>query len=167
MQAHEDALALLTSAPQKTTNTSTENLLSIYGAQEDRDPVRETFDTTHRKTILEELSDILQLRSRLQQIGATFSDNGELLTYGDPSSPLEFEAMVRLSPLYDEQWSAFFADNYVPPDHGSADKQLWSGLRTLKKLLRNEGVILAGSISGILLGIQARSCEGYVVPMMS
>jgi hypothetical protein len=118
-----------------------ENLLSIYDAQENCDPVREIFETTHPKTILEELSDILQLRGRLQQMGATFSDNGELLTYGDPSSPLEFEAMVRLGPLYDEQWSAFFVDNYVPPDHGSTDKQLWSGLRTLKKLLRNEGVV--------------------------
>jgi hypothetical protein len=117
-----------------------ENLLNIYGAQDNKES-RETFEPSQRKTILEELSDILHLRGRLQQMGATFADNGELLTYGNPPSPSEFGDMIRLGPSYNEQWSAFFVSSYEPPDHGGANEQLWAGLRTLKKLLRNEGVV--------------------------
>ncbi|CAN9295991.1 unnamed protein product [Alternaria alternata] len=117
MQAHEEALALLTSAPQKTSHASMENLLSIYGAQ--RDVIY------YRKTILEELSEILHLRGHLQQMGATFSDKGEMLTYGNPSSPKEFEAMIRLGPLYDDQWNSFFTETYEPSDSGTRnDTQL-------------------------------------------
>jgi hypothetical protein len=141
MQAHEEALALLTSAPQKTSNASMENLLSIYGAQEGCNLLRESVDTIQRKTILEELSEILHLRGRLQQMGATFSDKGEMLTYGNPSSPKEFEAMIRLGPLYDDQWKSFFIETYEPSDSGGKNAQLWDGLRTLKKLLQNEGVV--------------------------
>ncbi|RYN95537.1 hypothetical protein AA0119_g8628 [Alternaria tenuissima] len=141
MQAHEEALALLTSAPQKTSNASMKNLLSIYGAQEGCNLLRESVDTIQRKTILEELSEILHLRGRLQQMGATFSDKGEMLTYGNPSSPKEFEAMIRLGPLYDDQWNSFFIETYEPPDSGGKNAQLWAGLRTLKKLLQNEGVV--------------------------
>jgi hypothetical protein len=141
MQAHEEALALLTSAPQKTSNASMENLLSIYGVQEGCNQLRESVDTIQRKTILEELSEILHLRGRLQQMGATFSDKGEMLTYGDPSSPKEFGAMIRLGPLYDDQWNSFFIETYEPPDSGGKNAQLWAGLRTLKKLLQNEGVV--------------------------
>jgi hypothetical protein len=139
MQAHEEALALLTSAPQKTSHASMENLLSIYGAQEGCNLLRESVDTIQRKTILEELSEILHLRGHLQQMGATFSDKGEMLTYGNPSSPKEFEAMIRLGPLYDDQWNSFFTETYEPSDSGSKSAQLWAGLRTLKKLLQNEG----------------------------
>ena len=141
MQAHEEALALLTSAPQKTSNASMENLLSIYGAQEGCNLLHESVDTIQRKTILEELSEILHLRGRLQQMGATFSDKGEMLTYGNPSSPNEFEAMIRLGPLYDDQWNSFFIETHEPPDSGGKNAQLWAGLRTLKKLLQNEGVV--------------------------
>ncbi|KAB2105018.1 hypothetical protein AG0111_0g7130 [Alternaria gaisen] len=141
MQAHEEALALLTSAPQKTSNASMENLLSIYGVQEGCNQLCESVDTIQRKTILEELSEILHLRGRLQQMGATFSDKGEMLTYGDPSSPKEFGAMIRLGPLYDDQWNSFFIETYEPPDNGGKNAQLWAGLRTLKKLLQNEGVV--------------------------
>ncbi|KAH8631245.1 hypothetical protein IG631_12927 [Alternaria alternata] len=141
MQAHEEALALLTSAPQKTSNASMENLLSIYGAQEGCNLLRESVDAIQRKTILEELSEILHLRGRLQQMGATFSDQGEMLTYGNPSSPKEFEAMIRLGPLYDDQWNSFFIETYEPPDSGGKNAQLWANLHTLKKLLQNEGVV--------------------------
>ncbi|OWY51352.1 hypothetical protein AALT_g4638 [Alternaria alternata] len=141
MQAHEEALALLTSAPQKTSNASMENLSSIYGAQEGCNLSHESVDTIQRKTILEELSEILHLRGRLQQMGATFSDNGEMLTYGNPSSPKEFEAMIHLGPLYDDQWNSFFIETYEPSDSGGKNAQLWAGLRTLKKLLQNEDVV--------------------------
>ncbi|RYO44822.1 hypothetical protein AA0113_g10753 [Alternaria arborescens] len=141
MQAHEEALALLTSAPQKTSNASMENLLSIHGAQEGCNLLCESVDTIQRKTILEELSEILHLRGRLQQMGATFSDKGEMLAYGNPSSPKEFEAMIRLGPLYVDQWNSFFIETYEPSDSGGKSAQLWAGLRTLKKLLQNEGVV--------------------------
>ncbi|CAN9365569.1 unnamed protein product [Alternaria alternata] len=141
MQAHEEALAFLTSAPQKTSNASMENLLSIYGAQEGCNLLRESVDTIQRKTILEELSEILYLRGRLEQMGATFSHKGEMLTYGNPSSPKEFEAMIRLGPLYDDQWNSFFTETYEPSDSGDKNAQLWAGLRTLEKLLQNEGVV--------------------------
>ncbi|OAG14462.1 hypothetical protein CC77DRAFT_1082713 [Alternaria alternata] len=125
MQAHEEALALLTSTPQKTSHASMENLLSIYGAQQGCNLSRESVDTIQRKTILEELSQILHLRGRLQQMGATFSDQGEMLTYGNPSSPKEFEAMIRLGPLYDDQWNSFFIETYEPSDSGAQnDAQL-------------------------------------------
>jgi hypothetical protein len=141
MQAHEEALALLTSAPQKTSDASMDNLLSIYGAQEGCNLLRESVDTIQRKTILEELSEILHLRGRLQQMGATFSDKGEMLTYGNPPSPKEFEAMTRLGPLYVDRWNSFFIETYEPSDSGGKNAQLWAGLRTLKKLLQNEGVV--------------------------
>ncbi|KAI4701788.1 hypothetical protein J4E89_010633 [Alternaria sp. Ai002NY15] len=141
MQAHEDALALLTGSPVKTTETGMEHLLSVYGAQEICEPTNETCHTTQRKTILDELAEILNLRGRLQQMGATFSDNGELLTYGNPYASTEFQIMLRLGPMYEEQWNSFFVDNYEPPDHGGADKQLWSDLRTLKRVLRHEGIV--------------------------
>jgi len=141
MQAHEDALALLTGSPVKTTETGMEHLLSVYGAQEICEPTNETCHTTQRKTILDELAEILHLRGRLQQMGATFSDNGELLTYGNPYASTEFQIMLRLGPMYEEQWNSFFIDNYEPPDHGGADRQLWSDLRTLKRVLRNEGIV--------------------------
>ncbi|CAN9259080.1 unnamed protein product [Alternaria alternata] len=118
MQAHEEALALLTSAPQKTSSVSMETLSSIYGAPEGCSLLRESVDTIQRKTILEELSEILHLRGRLQQMGATFSDKGEMLTYGNPFSPKEFEAMIRLGPLYDDQWKSFFIETYEPSDSG-------------------------------------------------
>jgi hypothetical protein len=141
MQAREDTLALLTSDPKEITETAMEHLLSMYNSQEDRESVGETFVTNQRKTILGELSEILHLRGRLQQMGATFSANGELLTYGNPYSPSEFEAMLHLGPMYEEQWSAFFIENYVPFDHGGANSQMWSSLRNLKKALQNEGVV--------------------------
>ncbi|KAI4609169.1 hypothetical protein J4E83_008811 [Alternaria metachromatica] len=141
MQAHEDALALLTGSPAKTTETGMEHLLSVYGAQEICELANETCPTTQRKTILDELAEILHLRGRLQQMGATFSDNGELLTYGNPYASTEFQTMLRLGPMYEEQWNSFFIDNYEPPDHGGADRQLWCDLRTLKRVLRNEGIV--------------------------
>jgi hypothetical protein len=143
MQAREDTLALLTGSPEKTTESAMEHLLSMYGAQENLDPVREKCDKTQRKTILDELSEILHLRGRLQQMGATFAINGELLTYGNPHSPSEFQAMLRLGPMYEEQWNTFFVENYVLPDYGDADCQLWSDLRTLKRVLQNEGLVFS------------------------
>ena len=141
MQAHEEALALLTSAPQKISNASMGNLLSIYDAQEGCDLLRESVDTVQCKTILEELSEILHLRGRLQQMGAIFSDKGEILTYGNPSSPKEFKAMIHLGPLYVDQWNSFFIETYEPSDRGGKSAQLWAALRILKRLLQNEGVV--------------------------
>ncbi|KAI4649691.1 hypothetical protein J4E93_004011 [Alternaria ventricosa] len=141
MQAHEDALALLTGSPVKTMETGMEHLLSVYDAQEICEPTNETCHATQRKTILDELAEILHLRGRLQQMGATFSDNGELLTYGNPYASTEFQTMIRLGPMYEEQWNSFFTDNYEPPDHRGANRQLWSDLRTLRRVLRNEGIV--------------------------
>ncbi|KAI8943722.1 hypothetical protein NX059_001701 [Plenodomus lindquistii] len=80
--------------------------------------------------------DSLLHRERLESLGATFSDDDELLTYGIPSSPSDFEDMIRyLGPRYDAGWmSSRRADN------STSDSHMWPDLRVLKKVLLNEGV---------------------------
>jgi hypothetical protein len=152
MQSNEDTLAQLTSGPQDASETSMSSLLSAYGQQEEeeeqqrRDTMhrRTTFQPAERTAILDDLSDMLHLRGRLQQMGASFSASGELLTYGNPPSPIDFEAMLKLGPMYEEQWAMFFVEGYVPNRFSGEDEDgtgnMWSDLRTLKKMLQNEGV---------------------------
>jgi hypothetical protein len=85
---------------------------------------------------LQDLSNLLYTRGRLQELGCTFTLRGELLTYGYPASLQEFEQLLRLGPIYDEQWIALFTE--TPPSH--VETALWSDLRTLKRVLSNEGV---------------------------
>ena len=143
---NEDTLAALTSSPSDATAPSMSSLLQAYGEQENlrSERRRTTFVPAQRTAILDELSDILHLRGRLQQMGASFSGSGELLTYGNPPSPTDFEAMLKLGPMYEEQWNTFFVEGYVPKRDSSDENgtgHMWSDLRTLKKILQNEGVV--------------------------
>jgi hypothetical protein len=148
MQSNEDTLAALTSGPEHSSETSMESLLNSYGEQNNLNRAsthrRTTFQPAQRTAILDDLSDILHLRGHLQQMGCNFSSSGQLLTYGNPPSPTDFEDMLKLGPLYEEQWATFFVEGYVP-NRGSSDEDitgyLWSYLRTLKKMLQNEGVV--------------------------
>jgi hypothetical protein len=87
---------------------------------------------------LQDLSELLYTRGRLQELGCTFSEPGELITYGGPPSLKESEQLLRLGPIYDEQWASFFCrpDSPFPGD----DPSMWSDMRTLKRVLGNEGV---------------------------
>jgi hypothetical protein len=148
MQSNEDTLAALTSGPEHSSKTSMESLLNSYGEQNNLHRAstrrRTTFQPAQRTAILDDLSDILHLRGRLQQMGCNFSGSGELLTYGNPPSPTDFEDMLKLGPMYEEQWATFFVEGYVP-NRGSTDEEstghMWSDLGTLKKMLQNEGVV--------------------------
>ncbi|KAI1587656.1 hypothetical protein PtrCC142_012108, partial [Pyrenophora tritici-repentis] len=98
----------------------------------------QSFQFTERTPILNNLADILNLRGRLQQMGANFNSSGELLTYGNPESPSEFKSMLKFGPLYEEQWNMFFDADYVPVAEGD----MWSKYRTLKKKLNNKDIVL-------------------------
>jgi hypothetical protein len=142
---NEETLAALTSSPENSSETSVESLLNTYSDQEHlrAERRRTTIQPAQRTAILDDLSDILYLRGHLQQMGASFSSSGELLTYGNPPSPTDFEDMLKLGPMYEEQWATFFVEGYVPHSSGSEDGDgyLWSDFRTLKKMLSNEGVV--------------------------
>lgn len=86
---------------------------------------------------LSDLSNILQLRGRLQEMGTTFTPEGDILTYGDPPVQAEFEQMLRLGTWYDEQWNMFFNPDSATED---ATRDLWADLKVLKKMLQNEGI---------------------------
>ncbi|KAF1834595.1 hypothetical protein BDW02DRAFT_524951, partial [Decorospora gaudefroyi] len=141
MHSDEDTLALLSSSAD-TTETSMDSLLSAYGEHEENrisTPRTSTLQLAQGTSILDDLADILHLRGRLQQMGATFSPSGQLLTYGNPASPTDFESMLNLGPMYEEQWNTFFVKDYV--SNRASDANMWSDLRTLKKMLQNEGVV--------------------------
>ncbi|KAJ4350965.1 hypothetical protein N0V95_004249 [Ascochyta clinopodiicola] len=86
---------------------------------------------------LSDLSSILHLRGRLQEMGTTFTAEGEMLTYGNPPLNADLEQMLRLGTLYDEQWNMFFTSHEVSQDVKS---NLWSDMKVLQKMLRNEGI---------------------------
>ncbi|KAF2024599.1 hypothetical protein EK21DRAFT_104565 [Setomelanomma holmii] len=88
---------------------------------------------------LDDLSNLLFTRGRLQELGSTFTELGELITYGNPESRTDFDHMMRLGPIYDEQWEMFFVDPQA--QQVQDDPQMWPDLRTLKRVLRNEGVV--------------------------
>ncbi|KAF2855219.1 hypothetical protein T440DRAFT_539390 [Plenodomus tracheiphilus IPT5] len=81
--------------------------------------------------------DTLILRGRLEAMGSTFSDAGELLTYGNPLSQPDFQDMIlHLGPLYDTEW--VLSVGGPPPNAAS---HMWPDLRVLKKVLLNEGTL--------------------------
>ncbi|KAF9701098.1 hypothetical protein EKO04_000423 [Ascochyta lentis] len=86
---------------------------------------------------LDDLSNILYLRGRLQEMGSTFTAEGEMLTYGNPPLNADLEQMLRLGAMYDDQWNVFFT-NYEVKQDSSYD--LWSDLKVLKRMLQNEGI---------------------------
>ncbi|CAE7194433.1 hypothetical protein HRS9139_08733 [Pyrenophora teres f. teres] len=140
MQAHADTLAILESGTQEGLDSFIDTVIVSYGGHQDEAVVDirpQSVQHTERSSILEDITDILNLRGRLQQMGATFDPSGELLTYGNPELPSEFNSMLKLGPLYPEQWNTFFVSDYMP----AAGGDMWSELRTLKKMLNNEGVV--------------------------
>jgi hypothetical protein len=87
---------------------------------------------------LDDLSNFLYTRGRLQEMGCTFTPLGELISYGAPGWRDMFDDMLRLGPIYDEQWKMFFVNG----ESQSANEcdGMWSDLKTLKKMLVNDGV---------------------------
>ena len=86
---------------------------------------------------LDDLSQMLHVRGRLQDMGTTSSPEGEMLTYGNPPLNAELEQMLRLGSMYDEQWNMFFRGGNTADMAGN---ELWPDLKVLKKMLQNEGV---------------------------
>jgi hypothetical protein len=89
-------------------------------------------------TTLQDLSNLLYTRGRLQELGCTFDTMGELLTYGYPMTLKENEQLLRLGPIYDEQWSFFFSSAHTIRSDG--DTVMWADIRTPKRVLINESV---------------------------
>jgi hypothetical protein len=85
---------------------------------------------------LQDLSNLLYTRGRLEELGCRFTTRGELVTYGHPANLGEFEQLLRLGPVYDEQWTSLFAE--TPPF--VVDSAMWPDMRTLKRVLSNESV---------------------------
>lgn len=94
--------------------------------------------TEEQISTLQDLSELLYTRGRLQELGCTFTDLGELITYGDPPNLKECEQLLRLGPVYDEQWASFFRHPEDPFPNN--EPNMWSDMRTLKRVLANEGV---------------------------
>lgn len=94
-----------------------------------------------------DFSKFVQTHDQLKQLGCLFSEEGELIGYGHPESRTDFDKMLRMGPIYDEQWTVFFSEqtcahseyslSTVSSKDGTA---LWADLRTLKKVLAKEGV---------------------------
>jgi hypothetical protein len=96
------------------------------------------FGSEQNMSTLQDLSNLLYTRERLQELGCTFTPQGELSTFGDSTRLREVEQLLRLGPIYDEQWTMFFNSGQTPvPEEEVA---MWSDMRTLKRVLANEGV---------------------------
>jgi hypothetical protein len=96
------------------------------------------FGSEKHMPTLQDLSNLLYTRGRLQELGCTFTDMGELITYGYPVTLKENEQLFRLGPIYDEQWSSFFSTAHTIRTDG--DAVMWADIRTLKRVLVNDGV---------------------------
>jgi hypothetical protein len=59
--------------------------------------------TEEQMAVLQDLSELLYTRGCLQELGCTFTDLGELTTYGNPPTLKESELLLRLGSIYDEQ----------------------------------------------------------------
>ena len=88
---------------------------------------------------LGDLSQLLLFRGRLQETGCTFSPEGEMLTYGNPTSDADFQQMLHLGPLYDEKWMKYFNRDSAGVENG-----LGPDTRVLKRMLQNEGIKFDG-----------------------
>jgi hypothetical protein len=119
------------------------------------------FGSEQNMSSLQDLSNMLYTRGRLQELGCTFTAPGALLTYGHPATLHEFEQLLRLGPIYDEQWTLFFNREAVQhPDDG-----MWADMRTLKRVLTNEGVEFGQDHRRLTFGSgslkQHRLCVAY------
>ncbi|KAJ8113938.1 hypothetical protein OPT61_g4059 [Boeremia exigua] len=113
--------------------------LGPLNVQDSYTPDRIDFALNHeskRTYGLDDLSQILNLRGRLQEMGTTFSPEGEILTLGNPLLDSDLEQMFRLGSMYDEQWDMFFKSGR----NEAADAAIWPVLRMLKKTLQAEGI---------------------------
>ncbi|KAF1918228.1 hypothetical protein BDU57DRAFT_555858 [Ampelomyces quisqualis] len=97
------------------------------------------FGSEQNMSTLQDLSNLLYTRGRLQELGCTFTIHGELSTFGNPTRLQEFEQLLRLGPIYDEQWMMFF--NKAQAAVSVEEAMMWSDMRTLKRVLTNEGVV--------------------------
>ena len=154
MQSNDPTLALLTGAPQELpshSEESTSNRLSeetISTPERDAMTIENLADEPRIELVvddydqlienIDDVSSIFYLRERLQQMGAMFSPSGELKVYGHPSPRSEFEQMLRLGPMYAEQWNMFFLNGQTTDSDNTAE--MWPDLRTLKKMLISEGL---------------------------
>jgi hypothetical protein len=112
---------------------------------------------------LGDLSQLLLFRGRLQETGCTFSPEGEMLTYGNPTSDADFQQMLHLGPLYDEKWIKYFNR-----DSAAVEDGLGPDIRVLKRMLQNEGIKFDGqhqrtSYISKLSPKLLRLCEQYDV----
>ncbi|KAJ4311272.1 hypothetical protein N0V94_008029 [Neodidymelliopsis sp. IMI 364377] len=87
---------------------------------------------------LDDLSKILHLRGQLQEMGTTFTAEGEMLTYGNPPMNEDLEQMIRLGAMYDVQWNSFFTGK---DSNGGSGEDLWQDLKVLKRMLQNENIV--------------------------
>jgi hypothetical protein len=129
----------------------------------DRRAELQLFGSETQMSKLQDLSNLMFTRGRLQELGCTFSEVGKLLTYGDPSSLKEWDRLLRLGPIYDEQWALFFPAPLGQQDNDTAD--MWSDLRTLKRVLANDGVAFGGRHRRLTRGDRSgkllRLCAAY------
>ncbi|KAF2627012.1 hypothetical protein BU25DRAFT_491539 [Macroventuria anomochaeta] len=93
--------------------------------------------TSKQAPNLDGLRQILHLRGRLQEMGTTFTAEGEMQTYGNPPLNADLEQMLRLGSIYDEQWNMFFDGSNAP----EVESNLWPDLKVLKNMLQNDGVL--------------------------
>jgi hypothetical protein len=114
-----------------------------HGGKEVTDPEKKAelqlFGSEKHMAALQDLSNLLYTRRRLQELGCTFTTMGELVTYGYPVTLKENEQLFRLGPIYDEQWSSFFSTAHTIRRDG--DFVMWADMRTLKRVLANENII--------------------------
>ncbi|KAH7089966.1 hypothetical protein FB567DRAFT_521982 [Paraphoma chrysanthemicola] len=111
----------------------------VRNADEAQRARAQVFNTSRPKANLDNLSSLLYTRGRLQEMGCTFTELGELITYGCPKARYDFDQMLRLGPIYDEQWSLIFVGDQAQASKD--DTFLGPDLRTLKRMLKNEGVV--------------------------
>jgi hypothetical protein len=142
---------------------SPSNTHVLNNTDEEQKSEIQLFGSENQMSKLQGLSNLLYTRGRLQELGCTFNELGKLLTYGDPSSLKEWDQLLRLGPIYDEQWAVFFAAS-LDPQNNSIDN-MWPDLRTLKRVLANEGVIFGRQHRRLTRGDQSnkllRLCAAY------
>jgi hypothetical protein len=110
----------------------------LHNADKKQKAALQLFGSEQQMSVLQELSNLLYARGRLQELGCTFTQIGELTTYGHPASLEEWDNMLLLGPTYDEQWTLFFMPSQT--SRIDQDVDMWPDLRTLRKVLINENV---------------------------
>lgn len=121
------------------------------------------FGSERNMSAIQDLNNLLYTRERLLGLGCTFTTDGELSTFGDPQKLQQFEQLLRLGPVYDEQWRTLFSKSQTPASEDEA--VMWSDLRTLKRVLTNESVAFGLDHERLNHGTGSaklfRLCAGY------